>query len=406
MSREEQIDSNIGSKENNYINISPDKAREIRGYSILAKGDTPTIIDKEHFLVPSQSDSSKKYEVIHEEAWSCDCPDFKKRNMECKHIKSIKIFLKLRNSQDSDILKLKEEITEEKTACPYCRSDNIIKRGIRKTATEQKQRYFCKECKKRFVTQIIERTKVNAKMVTLVMDLYYKGNSLRDIKDTIKQFFNIDLHHETIRRYILKYTEQINNYVDKFTPAVSDKWHIDEQKIKTKKKDEWLWAWNVVDNRTRFLIANNITKSKSIEEAREIFKKAKEVTKENKQLELVTDGLPSYEEAIRKEFTTDIRKQGAVFHNKNAGIRKARQNNNLIERYHNQFREFDKVRRGFDRVTEWNEGFRLYNNFIKNNSVLGTTPALASAIDLGLGRNKWLSLLKQSLKDPQSDTSF
>ena len=397
MSREEQIDSKEA-KINNYINLSPDKVREIRGYSILARGDTPTIIDKEHFLVPSQSDSSKRYKVTKEEAWSCDCLDFQNRKEECKHIKAIKFFLKLRNIQDTDVLEITEKITEEKTVCPYCKSDNIIKRGIRKTATEQKQRYFCKACNKRFVTQIISRTKVNAKMVTLIMDLYYKGNSLRDIKDTIKQFFNIDLNHETVRRYILRYTEQINNYVDGFTPSVSDKWHFDEQKIKTKKKDEWLWCWNVIDSETRFLIANNITKGKSIEEARQIFQKAKEVTKENKQLELVTDGLPAYEEAIRKEFTTDVRKQGAVFHNKNAGIRKARQNNNLIERYHNQFREFDKIRRGFDRVKEWNEGFRLYNNFIKNNSVLGTTPAIASAIDLGLGRNKWLSLLCQSAK--------
>lgn len=380
------------------INISPDKAREIRAYGILGKGDLPKIIDNEHFLVPSQSDSSKKYEVIHEEAWSCNCLDFKNRGMECKHIKSIKLFLKLRNSQDSDILQLKEDITEEKAICPYCKSDSIIKRGIRKTATEQKQRYFCKECKKRFVTQIISKTKVNAKMVTLIMDLYYKGNSLRDIQDTVKQFFNIELHHETVRRYILKYTAQINNYVDKFIPAVSDKWHIDEQMVKTKKENEFKWVWNVIDDQTRFLIANNVTNSKTIDEARQIFKKAKEVTKENKRLELVTDGLPAYENAIKKEFTTDIRKYNAVFHNKNAGIRKIRQNNNLIERYHNQFREFDKTRRGFDKVEEWNAGFRLFNNFIKENSTLGMTPAVASAIDLGLERNKWLSLLKQSLK--------
>ena len=397
MSHEEQIVSKEEVKETNYKKLSEDKIREIRAYGILGKGDLPKIIDKEHFLVPSQS-LDKKYKVTKEEAWSCECPDFLNRKKECKHIKAIKLFLKLRNSQDNEVLELTESINEEKISCPSCKSDDIIKRGIRKTKTEQKQRYMCKGCNKRFVTQIISKIKVNAKMITLVMDLYYKGNSLRDIQDTIKQFFNIKLHHETVRRYILRFTEQINNYVDNFTPAVSDKWHFDEQMIKTKKKDEWLWCWNVVDNQTRFLIANNVTKGKSIEEARQIFKKAKEVTKENKQLELVTDGLPAYEQAIKQEFTTDERKQGAVFHNRNAGISKARKNNNIVERYHNQYREFDKIRRGFDKVKEWNEGFRLYNNFIKENSSLGMTPALASAIDLGLGRNKWLDLLKQSLK--------
>lgn len=397
MSREEQISF---LKEGNSLdikNLSEDKVREIRAYGILGKGDLPKIIDKENFLVPSQS-SDKKYKVIHEQAWSCDCPDFQKRKQECKHIKAIKLFLKLRNSQDNEVLELTENINEEKIICPSCDSGDIIKRGIRKTKTEQKQRYMCKACNKRFVTQIISKTKVNAKMVTLIMDLYYKGNSLRDIQDTIKQFFNIKLHHETVRRYILKFTEQINDYVDNFTPKVSNKFHIDEQKVKTKKRDEWKWSWNVIDSKTRFLIANNITDDRSILEAMQIFQKVKDVTKKDRELTLVTDGLPAYNEAIRKMFVTRKNKKDRVIHSRNAGIRKARKNNNLIERYHNQFREFDKIRRGFDRQEEWNEGFRLYHNFIRDNSKLGMTPAQASEINLNLGRNKWLSLLNQSLK--------
>ena len=71
--------------------------RKIRGYSILAKGDTPQIIDQENFLVPSQS-SDKKYKVTHTQMWECECPDFKNRKLECKHIQAIKFFLKLRDS--------------------------------------------------------------------------------------------------------------------------------------------------------------------------------------------------------------------------------------------------------------------------------------------------------------------
>ncbi len=369
--------------------------RKIRGYSILAKGDTPQIIDEETFLVPSQS-SNKKYKVVHKDMWNCECADFRNRKLECKHIQAIKFFLKLRNSQDESVLELTQENQDE--VCPNCESIKISKQGFRKTTTELKQKYRCLECKKYFVLEPIKNTKVNAKMITLVMDLYYKGLSLRDIKDTIKQFYDINLHHETIRRYILRFTEKINNHVNQFTPAVSDKWHIDEQMVKTKHTDEFKWVWNVIDNQTRFLIANNVTDSKSIDEARQIFRKAKSITKERNKLELVTDGLKAYSEAIRKEFITKRTSYNKVFHNRNAGIRKIRQNNNLIERYHNEFREFDKIRRGIDKVEEWNEGFRLYHNFVKVNSNLGTTPAIASAINLNLGRNKWLSLLLKSLQ--------
>ena len=39
--------------------------RKIRAYSILAKGDMPKMIGEETFIVPSQSDSEKRYTVTH-----------------------------------------------------------------------------------------------------------------------------------------------------------------------------------------------------------------------------------------------------------------------------------------------------------------------------------------------------
>ncbi len=245
--------------------------RKIRGYSILAKGDTPVIVDEENFFVPSQSDKGKRYKVTHLECWTCECPDYTQRKIECKHIQSIRIFLKVRGSQDAAILELKEELNKEVINCSFCGSDKVMKRGKRKTATGTKQRYKCKSCNKRFVPDLVKRTKVDAKMITFVMDLYYKGLSLRDIKDSVKQFFNVELHHETIRQYVLKFSKQISDYTDKFKPQVSGRLQIDEQKLKTKTKKEWKWCWNVIDEKTRFLLTNNITNERSIFEASIVF---------------------------------------------------------------------------------------------------------------------------------------
>ncbi len=396
----EQTNTPKGSEEEKYKKLL--ELRRIRGYSILAKGDTPVIVDEETFFVPSQSDSSRKYKVINFNGWSCECEDFKQRHLECKHIQSIRIFLQVRSSQDSAILELKEELNKEVVNCSFCGSDSVMKRGKRKTSTGVKQRYKCKACNRRFVPDIVNRTKVDAKMICFIMDVYYKGLSLRDIKDSVKQFFSVELHHETIRQYILKFTSKINDFTSHYTPKVSDKWHVDEQKVKTKKEKQWLWAWNILDSKTRFLIANNVTPERSISEARLVFKKAKAVTQKNNRLEIVTDGLQAYSNAISHEFTTSrARPQYRVIHSRNAGIRKARQNNNPVERYHNQFREFDKVRRGFDRVAEWNEGFRLFHNFVRENSKLGMTPAQAANINL-TENNKWLSLLQKSCKNTEN----
>ena len=70
-------------------------------------------------------------------------------------------------------------------------------------------------------------------------------------------------------------------------------------------------------------------------------------------------------------------------------------NNNTVERYHNSEREFDKVRRGFDNLEEWQTGHRLLHNFIRGE----TTPAMKAGISVAEeGNNRWLTLLEKSLK--------
>jgi len=273
-------------------------------------------------------------------------------------------------------------------------------------AIENKQRFKCKDCGKRSVLDLVKKIKGNDKIVTLTMNLYFKGLSLRDISDTLYQFYNLRVHFDTIRRWINKYTQIMDEYTKQFKPELSDKWHIDEQMVKSGKDWVWCWnCWNVLDSETRFLIANNVTRGREITDARKVLRIAKENIKENPK-EIETDGLWSYERAIRKEFVTKRTSPNAVLHSRNAGIAKKILDNNKAECYQNEFREFDKVRRGFksdETAQQWNAAFRLYHNFIKKHMALnGTTPSQIADIDIELGRNRWLSLLKQSLNHPNT----
>ena len=69
-------------------------------------------------------------------------------------------------------------------------------------------------------------------------------------------------------------------------------------------------------------------------------------------------------------------------------------------------RQSHKVRRGFksdETAQQWNDAFRLYHNFIKKHMALnGATPSQVAKIDIEIGRNRWLSLLKQSLSHPNT----
>lgn len=374
--------------------------RKVRGYSILAKGDTPVVIDEKTYYVPSQSDKNKKYRVTHLDGWKCECPDFKLRcgnnGLVCKHVRAIQFYLQLRSKAVIDSLDLEKELNEE--LCPNCDSKNIVKFGARKNKNGVKQRYACKECSKTFVLEPIKFIKGNAKLVTLTMDLYYKGLSLRDISDTIKQFYSLDVTHETVRRWIRTFTKLMDEYTAKLKPELSGKWHIDEQNIKV--KGDWLWSWNVLDEDTRFLVANNVTKTRHQEDAKALLDKTERLGKPK---QILTDGLHAYRKAIKKQYGYD--KHSRNYNVEHIRVRTIRDHthNNLIERYHNEFREWDKVKRGFkteETAQEWNGGFKLFHNFIKK-GIDGLTPSERAKINLMLGNNRWMDLLKQSLKEGQ-----
>jgi len=124
--------------------------------------------------------------------------------------------------------------------------------------------------------------------------------------------------------------------------------------------------------------------------------KAKETAKSKPEY-VVSDGLPAYIKAFKKEFFT--LKKPRVQH-----IRKPRfidpKNNNIVERLNGTVREREKVMRGMKSdptAEELVKGFKTYYNFIRpHQSLNGRTPAEASEINLELGNNKWLGLIKKA----------
>ena len=74
--------------------------------------------------------------------------------------------------------------------------------------------------------------------------------------------------------------------------------------------------------------------------------------------------------------------------------------NQIIERYHATFRERDKVIRGLksEKTAErYVENWKTYYNFIKPHmSFNGLTPSEVAGINIGVERNRWLSLIKLS----------
>lgn len=360
----------------------------------------PKVINKTTYLIPS-ADGSTEYKVRHLDAYSCTCPDFTNRCREsglyCKHINAIILFNKLQNKVEVEDFNLNGII--DKKECPECSSDKISKQGIRKNKSGGKQKYKCLSCGAYFVLDLTKHLKGNIKMVCLVLDMYYKGNSLRDIQDTLYKNFGLKLHHETVRRWINRFMGRINQYVATLKPQTSDTMHIDEQALHIGKENEW--CWNALDSDSRFLLATQITKVRRIKDARGIIQKAKAVISQKPDY-VATDKGKFYIRALRREFPTRARDTYVMFHKKGINHLTSKMGNQIIERYHATFRERDKVIRGFkseETANNYVENWRTYYNFVKPHMALeGLTPSEVAGISIGAERNRWLSLIRLSSK--------
>jgi len=383
--------------------------REERAKAILQIGN-PECLDENTYLVPSQFDSNKKYQVTHFDSYSCNCKDFELRcrgqGLYCKHIKAIILFEKLKNAYEVEESPVRKEIEliidkPQEEVCPFCNSENLVKSGVRKTQIGDKQRYECRDCKKRFVLEPIKYLKGNAKLICLAMDCYYRGLSYRDISHQFQQFYNLKVSHVTIREWVLRFSEVMEKYSETIQPQIKGVWNADETLILTKRgKDkknpntEFDYVWNVMDNKSKFLLASECSgRSRKSKDAQHVFTEA---LKQNGKIpfQIIVDGYKGYEDGCRKTFRNWGNERKVKF----TSIKGHRKevNNNAIESHHTQQKEFHKIRRGVTEVQTYQDGFKVFHNFVRKNSRGGLTPA--DKCGIGVQGNKWETMLLNSIK--------
>jgi len=284
--------------------------RKLRAYSLLAHGKVDKISDFA-YRVWSQTEEGKHFIVIREGLeWKCECPDFVFNHVACKHIHAVE---QIRLNEQAAFPSAKEgenlckEIESPESVCKFCRSENIVKRGYRNTQNGKVQRFFCKDCKRFFIIdEGFEKMKATPETVTVALDLYFKGISMRAIVDHIKQFYGVEVSHVAIYKWIRKYVAMMKKYCDQLVPKVSGIWHSDEMTLNIKDLDNHenlRWAWNVIDNESRFWLASQITEKREIADARKVLAQASSIS-QTRPIAVVTDGLRAYQDAITKEFFT------------------------------------------------------------------------------------------------------
>ena len=362
-------------------------ARMEKGKTIAQLNGQVKRIDAHSYRVRSQSNDGE-YQIISSElGWLCSCADHVYRGQKCKHIFAVEFSQTVRKAVETR----KVEPIVITDSCIFCNSTEIVKDGIRRNKHGNIQKFNCKACSRYFTINIgFEKMKHNPQAITAAMQLYFSGESLRNTMRSLR-LIGIEVSHQTVWNWIEKYCTLMQDYIEKLKPQVSDTWRADELWIKVKGDLKYVFA--LMDDETRYWIAQEVADTKHRHDARSLFHMGKEVMGK-KPMTIITDGLKSYHDAYKREFFTIAKPR--TEHVK--GVMTAGEHtNNKMERLNGEIRGREKVMRGLKhRDTPILKGMQVFHNAIKPHEGLnGQTPLEACGVKVE-GKDKWLTIIQNA----------
>jgi putative transposase len=227
-------------------------------------------------------------------------------------------------------------------------------------------------------------------MITTSLQLYFTGESFRNIKQFLK-LQGVDMSHVAVYKWIKKYIGLMEGYVEKIKPNIGQAWRTDEIYLKVKGNMKYLYA--LMDDETRFWIAQQVADTKNTADITPLFSKGKDVAGIRPNT-LISDGAPNFNEAFNREFYTN--KWPRARHIRHIRLQGGH-NNNKMERMNGEIRDREKTMRSLKKVdTPILKGMQIYHNYMRpHESLDGETPAERCGIKIE-GNNKWLTIIQNA----------
>ena len=251
----------------------------------------------------------------------------------------------------------------DEISCKYCQSANTIKYGTR----GDMQLYYCKDCERKFTElDTLPKMQFPIAQVAAAVSMYYEGLSLNEIKRILKQIYNCDVSDYGIYGWVERFTKDAIRITDGYHPEAGYVWCADETVIDIAGKQYWLL--DVLDYKTRFLLASRISPYRRIEDIQAVLKEAYERSGKVPKV-IMTDNLPAYINAVPLTFGNESR---------HLRVKKftAKPNNNLIERMQGTIKSRTKVMRDLKSVDTANtilDGFIIHYNYFRPHETLSTS---------------------------------
>ena len=247
--------------------------------------------------------------------------------------------------------------------CPECGGGHVKKVGMQ----AGHQRYQCHACNKKFRHGIEVGKRIPAEQVGHAVRSYYMGMSYKQIAEAMADAYDIpEPSKATIYEWVREYTDKATKAMRDHKADVGDSWVADEMMVDV--GGEKMWNWNVMDEKTRYILASHLSRTRTAGSARATMRKAMEAAKSPPKT-IKTDKLRSYTPAL-KDYAD-------IEHVQSQGMR-AELNNNLSERLQGTYRARIKTLRGLDTLESgqrYLDGWTLtYNLFREHESLGDKTP--------------------------------
>ncbi len=173
----------------------------MRGQQIAQVESNVRRLDATEYRVKSQSGRGD-YQVVSTEAgWYCSCPDAGFRGVKCKHAFAVELSLQIRRRIEN----ARRVVPLDFQSCLQCGSQHIKRDGLLHNKAGDIQRFECLQCGKRFTKNLgFERMRAKPEAITMAMQMYFGGASLRNVQKALK-LQGANFSHVAIYKWIRKY---------------------------------------------------------------------------------------------------------------------------------------------------------------------------------------------------------
>ena len=155
--------------------------------------------------------------------------------------------------------------------CPYCGDAKVNKWG--KNANG-KQTYRCKPCGKRFLdTGAVHGRKTPSNHVGAAISLFYRGMSYKQLAEAMAEMYDIpEPSKRTLYEWVKDGTDAAVEAMQDYPADVGSVWVADEMQVKV--GGEQFWHWNVMDAKTRYVLASHLSPNRDSRAAVAVMRKA------------------------------------------------------------------------------------------------------------------------------------